>query len=488
MSLDPTKDDARAFGARRVVFATALCALLFGACKIDPRRPKLRYALNEATTRIDADTGVPLVPPDLQEQLYGALHMFFGQPPEPRYLLRGEWLDEGFNPNYPHYPEGDDGSGDISDAALDSLYADNERLFADQLAAIDAGNYAAVKIRSTMPDLERWWRQDVLEAMQAEDWVDSDEFREEARALFLNWYPSLRESSELYRVQCLHCHGVSGGGDGPTAEYLNPRPRDYRQGQFKFTAQKNNARPRRADLYRIIEQGATGTSMPSFLRLSQAEIHGLVDYVKLLSIRGETELYMATLAEEEDWILTNAMVDEAYAEIWGRWRDAGEMTLAWEGEIPVATPELIEQGRLLYNDETKGNCASCHGTDGRGYGPAALVAKTDPETGEVLVDEHKRAVLERLADGTPKSAYDDAWGHQILPRDLTRGVYRGGRRPIDIFRRIYNGINGTPMPALGGAVPDQEIWAMVHYVRTMSERHDHVAAESGAHDNPGTGR
>jgi len=38
----------------------------------------------------------------------------------------------------------------------------------------------------------------------------------------------------LYRQHCAHCHGVSGDGAGPTAAYLNPYPRDYRKGIFKF--------------------------------------------------------------------------------------------------------------------------------------------------------------------------------------------------------------------------------------------------------------
>jgi mono/diheme cytochrome c family protein len=38
----------------------------------------------------------------------------------------------------------------------------------------------------------------------------------------------------LYRQHCAHCHGVSGDGLGPTAAFLNPFPRDYRKGIFKF--------------------------------------------------------------------------------------------------------------------------------------------------------------------------------------------------------------------------------------------------------------
>ena len=38
----------------------------------------------------------------------------------------------------------------------------------------------------------------------------------------------------LYREHCAHCHGITGDGNGPTAAFLNPYPRDYRPGKFKF--------------------------------------------------------------------------------------------------------------------------------------------------------------------------------------------------------------------------------------------------------------
>jgi hypothetical protein len=38
----------------------------------------------------------------------------------------------------------------------------------------------------------------------------------------------------LYREHCVHCHGISGGGDGPTATFLNPYPRDFRASKYKY--------------------------------------------------------------------------------------------------------------------------------------------------------------------------------------------------------------------------------------------------------------
>jgi mono/diheme cytochrome c family protein len=62
----------------------------------------------------------------------------------------------------------------------------------------------------------------------------------------------------------------------------------------------------------------------------------------------------------------------------------------------------------------------------------------------------------------------DFWGNPLPPRDLTKGQYRGGRRPIDLFRRIHAGIKGTPMPAFGGTVlKDEDIWDVVNYVMSI---------------------
>lgn len=53
----------------------------------------------------------------------------------------------------------------------------------------------------------------------------------------------LAQGTRLYRRHCLHCHGLSGDGRGTTAPWVNPHPRDFRQGQFKFTSSRRRTRP-----------------------------------------------------------------------------------------------------------------------------------------------------------------------------------------------------------------------------------------------------
>ena len=61
-----------------------------------------------------------------------------------------------------------------------------------------------------------------------------------------------------------------------------------------------------------------------------------------------------------------------------------------------------------------------------------------------------------------------------IPRNLRQGVYRGGRRRLDIFRRIYTGIAGTPMPGSGpaspgakGTISEADMWNIVDYVVSL---------------------
>jgi hypothetical protein len=64
----------------------------------------------------------------------------------------------------------------------------------------------------------------------------------------------------------------------------------------------------------------------------------------------------------------------------------------------------------------------------------------------------------------------------IRPRNLRLGIYRGGMRPIDLYWRIKNGIEGTPMPAATmkpegdphakGLTPE-DIWDLVNYVQAL---------------------
>ncbi len=433
---------------RPCLYALAAAALLGAGCQLDlasePADPVVHYSLSPTTTALD-EAGEPLLPLAEQDHIAGSLTMLFGTPSNPRILRTAQWVDDGFDPNWPTYAADDNGGGEFSDEELAAIKADNERDFRRELALIDAGKFDDVVLPSWMPDLRARWSEHLAsKAAEARD----AEFSAEAKALLVDFYPTLRDSAELYRQQCLHCHGAEGGGDGPTARFLNPRPRDYRAGVFKFTSMKDKSTPRRVDLYRILDEGVTGTAMPSFRRFSQAEIHGLVDYVRLLSMRGMVERDLVNTYLNDDALSAEAVL-ESFSAIWDKWSKAADKHTEFDGAVPAPTKESIERGKTLFMDAATGNCFSCHGAEGRGDGASAFTKH--PETGETI------------------PAYKDDWGNEILPRNLRQGIFRGGRRPIDIYYRVKNGINGTPMPAAVSTMSDDDIWSLVHYVGSLSE-------------------
>lgn len=270
--------------------------------------------------------------------------------------------------------------------------------------------------------------------------------------------PSLAESAALFRARCSRCHGLAGGGDGPMAPRLRTPPRDYRAGTFKKTPLERGERPRGDDLARILREGVPGTGMPAWeARLSPREIAGLVDYVRFLAIRGETER-LAFLELEPGEPLDEGLVRDAYRFALSRWRV--EHHPIDPGPPPQPTPERIARGEWLFRAEQGAGCVRCHGPEGHGNGPAALVP--DPESGELV-------------------PFRDEWGNPIRPRDLVCASIRFGEAPEDLYRRIHAGIAGTPMPAHAGALvterdgtrhplgPD-DVWDLVLFVETLRER------------------
>ena len=67
------------------------------------------------------------------------------------------------------------------------------------------------------------------------------------------WSDEQSAAHGLYRKHCVHCHGITGDGRGPTARFLNPYPRDYRPAIYKFKSTYNAAKPTDEDLITILE-------------------------------------------------------------------------------------------------------------------------------------------------------------------------------------------------------------------------------------------
>ncbi|MBC7968056.1 MAG: cytochrome c [Fuerstia sp.] len=282
----------------------------------------------------------------------------------------------------------------------------------------------------------------------------------------------------LYMRHCSHCHGTTGDSNGPTARYMTPKPRDYRNGVFKFTSTNDMSKVSREDLSRIIKYGIPGTYMPSFLLMEDDEQHAIIEYVRFLSMRGEYERKLVAelssdfsvealnsrLKKEEkkadiqkelgeflaDDLKTLATsLGDDLAEIWSAAETEEAAIVPSVPRIPDS-PESRRRGRDLYLSKTL-NCADCHGIDGAGNGPQTIAFEKNPLKNDELYNE---------------PGLHDIWDNLNQPRNLQLGMYRGGRRPIDLFARIHAGINGSRMPSFKNT-PHEDIWHLVNYVLSI---------------------
>ena len=382
----------------------------------------------------------------------------------------------------------------------------------------------------------------------------------------------------LYRQHCVHCHGITGDGIGPTSALLNPYPRDYRPGKYKYKSTVRSAMPTHADLERILRHGVMGTAMPSLDLLAPSELDALVEYVKYLSLRGQVESSLiravADLGEGEplptdrETLVGNedspgVLLAEAV-----KWQEAQDQIVDPPARPEMELAESVDLGRALFYG-AKANCVKCHGPTSLGDGVTtdyddwqkpifeahnsnvealagieetkSLAAEAEnkaaklqsalgftlAERDEELSESDARQLIEQCLAALPaagldedeieevqteaaaeapaaevaatvvdlladkvRSAESDAKQQQaaigriylmrtviseqlplrpILPRNLRLGIYRFGRRPLDLFRRVHEGINGVPMPggaATPGFTPD-EMWHVVDYVRSL---------------------
>jgi mono/diheme cytochrome c family protein len=255
---------------------------------------------------------------------------------------------------------------------------------------------------------------------------------------------------------------------------LSPCPRDFRRGIFKYTSTSDGAKPTSNDLGHTLRRGIPGTAMPSFVQLADQDIDALVEYVKYLSIRGETELYLLGLVVDQGQRLPldlDEVKEDGVKPVDDAWQaPLRNPSLVVEPPPPPAgTPEerlaAIARGRQIFLSK-EAQCVKCHGQEGRGDGEQKDLYDdwNKPKKGKTPGQTEELARLFTLPL-TP-----------IRPRNFTEGIFHGGSRPIDLYWRICVGIKGTPMPAAGpgkagkGALSPAQIWDLATYVRWLSIR------------------
>lgn len=135
----------------------------------------------------------------------------------------------------------------------------------------------------------------------------------------------------------------------------------------------------------------------------------------------------AFLSERERWALV------AFIKKLANTQEKPERVIQVAPEPPV-TPAILAQGKELYK---KMKCWECHGFEGKG-------------------------------DGSKASDLIDDWGFPDPPNNFSRGIYKGGGKPSDIYLRFTTGLDGSPMPSFEDSLNEAERWALVYYVKSLA--------------------
>jgi mono/diheme cytochrome c family protein len=234
---------------------------------------------------------------------------------------------------------------------------------------------------------------------------------------------ALERGRNIYTPYCRPCHGDAGDGRGLSAAGLQTPPRDLRLGVYKFAAVAAGQLPRDADFARTIRSGLHGTAMLAW-DVPDAQLDDLIQYVKSFAPRWRTETPGEAIVAPPD-----------------PWRGRGS--------------EAAERGKRVYHGLAQ--CAvACHPA----YAPRAEIAAAAKELTGIDLREIRADVYQPVAK-------DSDYGVKILPPDFTFNPLRGGETPADIYRAIASGIGGTAMPTWKNVLPESDLWALAHYVRSL---------------------
>lgn len=153
--------------------------------------------------------------------------------------------------------------------------------------------------------------------------------------------PGAALGKSLYESKCVACHGREGKGNGPAAAVLNPRPRDFTGGKYKFRSTESGSIPLDDDILNTVRSGLHATAMPDWgACIGDDSLRAVVGYVKSFSARFSTETPKPVRM----------------------------------GPAVPSSPGSVAAGKKVFE---RLQCASCHGTDGAGKDAAAADFQDD---------------------------------------------------------------------------------------------------------------
>jgi mono/diheme cytochrome c family protein len=254
----------------------------------------------------------------------------------------------------------------------------------------------------------------------------------------------LSQGKSVFQINCASCHGATGHGDGPAAAALNPKPRNFTEGYWRYGGGL-------ARVVRTISEGSPGTAMASFSMLPLEDRVAVAHYVRSLSPKpGEDK------PEDLAWLIPPGHPGGGGAAestgVAAGTAPAGPvipiekaMAALAEAEIPAGSAASAAEpgpGADLYAQR----CASCHGGSGQG------------------------GVRVRMLGSSPY-AY-------VVTRSFgsSRGDWTASSATFE--RLVLSGIPGYVMPA-NGDLSRNELRDLYAYTQKLRARQD-LAARPGS--------
>ncbi len=209
---------------------------------------------------------------------------------------------------------------------------------------------------------------------------------------------TLERGEQVFEDQCATCHGDEGRGGAELGERFGA------QGFVDVEVERSGLK----SIFSVVSSGIEDAEHPVFDNLFFQDqwavahyVHGLID-----DPQPDPQEIIDQVREQAQFGVCDPDIRDGIAQF-----------LEPEDEAQ------IEAGRQEYTTQ----CASCHGDQGLGDGPAGAAVN-------------------------PRNFQDD-------PEEWVNGT-----SPLALFNTLQQGIEGTAMPAYGH-LPDDTNWALVHFVR-----------------------
>jgi len=218
--------------------------------------------------------------------------------------------------------------------------------------------------------------------------------------------PTLERGKQIYAQKCSWCHGDSGKGDGLSAAFSSPRPRNFTKSHIKIRSTVFGKIPTDQDIFDMITKGLPGTTMPGWKHLAVSDRWSLVLYLKSLGRKFKR-------FKEKEKVHEPVFIPD----------------------LPPFTLESLASGKKLFLQ----TCSGCHGVMGR-------------------------------SDGASNKKVVDIASDSIWPRNLNKPwTFRRGYSRKQLFMTLRTGLSTTAMPRFSKRIfSDPQIWDIVNYVQTLS--------------------